>query len=175
MARPHETKQVPEIWYPRLGPCDVLGQDLRPEFVPGVLPVLDALARRDDIGLGLATNNLARAAELRLQAVGVWQYFGCGGYAEDGRNKGEILAKTLQRCHLLWPSIEGPEAAILIGDQIADMQAARECRTLFVGVGNKPHRLHRLQEVTSACFPNYADTDAFLACLEGLWHGKAQC
>src|ERR1700687_2550831 len=59
--------------------------------LPGVAALLERLAQRGDVLLGLCTGNLARGAELKLTSAGLWGRFRFGGYGSDAEPRGGIV------------------------------------------------------------------------------------
>src|SRR5882762_4743888 len=55
--------------------------------MPGARELIDSLAVRDDVLLGLCTGNLARGAELKLAAAGLWGPFSFGGFGSDAEQR----------------------------------------------------------------------------------------
>ncbi len=117
-----------------------MGQ-LRERLLPGVAELLDELVARD-LALGLVTGNLARIAEAKLTAAGVWAPFtrhgeiiGGFGHASVERNDLPPLALALATRALGRP-VSGAEA-VIIGDTPHDIECGKACgaRTLAVATG----------------------------------------
>ena len=132
------------------------------ELLPGVLEVLDAIERRDDIVLGLLTGNLVAGAACKLRAVGVDPArFVVGAFGNDHELRHELppIARRRAMDHLgrHVPS----DACVVIGDTPNDVACARPmgARAIAVATGNydvdalaacEPH----------AVFANLSDTAA---------------
>ena len=69
----------------------------RKVMMPGIRPLLDALASRDDIYLALLTGNYQKAARLKLEHFDLWRYFSCGAFADDASDRNSLLPKALAR------------------------------------------------------------------------------
>jgi phosphoglycolate phosphatase-like HAD superfamily hydrolase len=109
-------------------------------LLPGVRPVLDALAARPDIALGLLTGNLARGAEVKLGAAGIRRYFPIGAFGSDDEDRDRLvpIARARARSHF---GTEFPgRSTIVIGDAEADVRCARagEARAVAVASGWTP-------------------------------------
>lgn len=89
-------------------------------LLPGVEPLLAALAERGSAVLGLGTGNFRLAAEAKLSKVGIWQYFADGGFGDDAADRAELLAAGVERL-----SGTGRADVIVIGDTPHDISAAR--------------------------------------------------
>lgn len=93
------------------------------EVLPGVLPLLDALAARGDVVLGLGTGNYRAAAEIKLTHAGLWQRFLDGGFADDSDDRPAVIAAGLQR---LCERFDGvPTQIWVVGDSPHDVTAAK--------------------------------------------------
>lgn len=68
-------------------------------LMPGVAAVLAALARRDDVIMGLGTGNFRRGGELKLRHYRIDGYFRSveGGFGEDSLDRSEVIARGIQR------------------------------------------------------------------------------
>ena len=66
-------------------------------IMPGVRPLLDALASRDDVYLALLTGNYQKAARLKLEHFDLWRYFQCGAFADDAPDRNSLVPKALER------------------------------------------------------------------------------
>ncbi len=114
-------------YVPHLGDA-LVERDSR--LCPGVLPLLDALAR-ERVTLGLGTGNFRRAAEAKLSPLGIWEYFVDGGFGDDHANRTELLAAGLER--LRRHSTDGADA-VVIGDTGHDVEAGHAIGAKVVAV-----------------------------------------
>lgn len=146
----------------------LLLQGIVPTLIPGVKRVLKALNKREDVGLALATGNLEQTAKLRLEKAGLWEYFRCGAFAEDGVNKIAILGEALTKCHKVWPDLRSNSNVIYVGDFPADAIAAQTNGIHFIGINHSAKRFHGLS--VDHIHPDYLDLNGFLASLEQLWN-----
>ena len=105
---------------------------------PGVPELLDALATRDDVRLGLATGNFKRACLLKLAFFKLDAHLHDGGFGEDAEDRGELVAKAIER--VANGTAHGSDAkndVWVIGDTPRDVEAARAngARSLAVATG----------------------------------------
>lgn len=147
---------------------EVYGRGIMPKLIPGIKEVLDTLDKRANIGLALATANPEQTAKLRLETAGMWKYFSCGAFAEDGKDKTEILSKALTRCHEHWQDFAQTRDTIFIGDHPSDAVAARTLGVHFIGISDQPERFQG--PVNDHTHAHYRDVSAFLQHLERLWN-----
>ena len=106
-------------------------------LLPGIVPLLEALQKRDDILLGLLTGNLARGAELKLTQYGVWSFFTLGAYADDHHDRNELGRFACQRLREIHGIEIPPERIYVIGDTPHDIACGRAfgAKTIAVATG----------------------------------------
>jgi len=97
----------------------------RRRVLPGVLPLLDLLAARPDVFLGLITGNVEAGARAKLDAFGLNRYFVDGGFSSDHPERSEIARiahqRLSRRAGFHFPS----DRVMVIGDTELDVACAR--------------------------------------------------
>lgn len=171
-ARPCTSSELNRLLdtYASLLRGEVYGRGTMPKLIPGVENVLDALDKRGDIGFALATANPKRISKLRLEMAGIWKYFFCGAFAEDGNDKTLILGKSLIRCREVWDDFISNENVIYIGDHPHDAIAAQALGVQFIGITNQPERLHGI--VDNRIHSDYRDLNGLLIQMDRLWNNS---
>jgi phosphoglycolate phosphatase-like HAD superfamily hydrolase len=114
-------------------------------LMPGIPGVLDALAARKDVLLGLGTGNVEPGARIKLERGCLNGYFPFGGFGGDSADRAALLEAGFRRGE----ARAGAGAAIVrwvVGDTWRDVRAGRACgaRTLAVATGGDT--LHGLAE-----------------------------
>jgi phosphoglycolate phosphatase-like HAD superfamily hydrolase len=143
---------------------------LLPQIIPGARRMLETLSEQEGATLGLVTGNLALTARIRLECVGLWDFFCTGAFAEDGEHKGAILGRALEKCRVPAPTAGETASIVYVGDQVTDASAAREHGAEFVGIAHRPHRYDRLRNAGVDCIcEDYDNLDAFLEELRRFW------
>jgi phosphoglycolate phosphatase-like HAD superfamily hydrolase len=110
--------------YPQLCP------DLRHRLAPGMRAFLHRL-RRCGAPMGLVTGNLSRIGWHKMAKAGIRSHFRLGAFAEMGRTRSELVAKAIR----LAPA---HHTAILIGDHLNDIRAARDNGIPVISVATGP-------------------------------------
>lgn len=107
------------------------------EAMAGIVPLLDALAARPEVALGIVSGNLQRAAQLKLRAVGLDHYFEDGAFGSDGRRRADLVQLAMTRFGSRRGVDVAPGNVWVIGDTPADVAGGRErgTRTLAVATG----------------------------------------
>jgi phosphoglycolate phosphatase len=138
------------------------------ELLPGVRTLLDALADDRRATRALLTGNLEAGARLKLGAVGLWEEFAFGAFADDHWERNRLGAVARARAQERTGVRFEPEEIVIIGDTVHDVACARACgaRVIAVGTGRRVD-----QAELRACGPdhyleNLADTDAVLRAIQ---------
>ncbi len=101
--------------------------------LPGVRHLLDALAGRGAL-LGLLTGNVKDGARVKLESLGLWDYFPFGGFADDSHLRSEIATAAVRRAgEFAGREFSGNEI-VIIGDTPHDMSCGRHLGARAVGV-----------------------------------------
>lgn len=151
---------------------EVYGQGVMPKLIPGVVDVLEALEKCENVGLALATANPEQISKLRLEKAGIWKYFGCGAFAEDGNDKTLILSKALDRCRERWHDPINVEDVIFIGDHLNDAIASQILGVHFIRITEQSKRFS--ESAVYKIYPDYSDLDIFLSHMELLWNNLSK-
>jgi phosphoglycolate phosphatase-like HAD superfamily hydrolase len=127
----------PELWERYLAHLAAALEHHPMTVLPGVRELLDGLAARSDVGVGLVTGNIAGGARLKLGSAGLWERFGVGSYGSDHEERDELPAIALGRARERWGRPIEPEMAVIVGDTPRDVACGRAggMRTLAVATG----------------------------------------
>ena len=134
--------------------------------LPGVKPLLDKLAARDDVRLALLTGNFRASAEIKLSAFGVWDYFSWGAFADDAIERDDLIRIAHGRHETEHGKPIDPERVVVIGDTPHDIRCARAggAKAIAVATGNYTREVLE-QHKPDALFSDLSDTDAVLGAL----------
>ncbi|MGH7720621.1 MAG: HAD family hydrolase [Gemmatimonadaceae bacterium] len=138
------------------------GAGARLRLHEGVPELLDVLEARDDVVLGLLTGNLARGAELKLQAAGLDPArFRVGAFGSDHHHRPELPA-IAQRRALDTLGLDLPaHALVVIGDTPADIACGRALGARALAVATGWYSVDELaRHAPAAVFATLADTSA---------------
>lgn len=126
------------------------------ELLPGVRETLEALAAHPQYSSALVTGNIKPMAELKMELVGLDQFFTLpGAFGEESHNRRDLPARAAERIRKHLQIDLAPEQFIVIGDTPNDIDCAHHfgARAVAVGTG----RFYSREEIL-ACEP-----DALLA------------
>jgi len=166
---PHEDVDVDAF---RSAYCAALREEIllpgngRRGLLPGVRPLLEALAGRDDVRLALLTGNFRASAEIKLAAFDVWKYFTWGAFADDAIERDDLIAVAHARHETEHGHLIEPDSVVIIGDTPHDIRCARAGGAKAVAVATGNYDLASLERhKPDALFADLTDTDAVLAAL----------
>ena len=127
----------PTLWERYLSRLEPALQTHPMAVLPGVHQLLDALARLDDVALGLVTGNIAGGAKLKLDSAGIWDRFEIGSYGSDHEERDELPSIALGRAKERWGRTIEARHALIVGDTPRDVACGRACdiRTVAVATG----------------------------------------
>ena len=130
LGRPPTDGEIDEVLELYLGFLRAeLAQAATFRLMPAVVETLDHLAAQPGVRIGLATGNIRRGAQAKLERAGLWQRFELGGFACDDRDRGRLVARAIERA-----GGPPPEEIVVVGDTPFDVAAARACGVRVVAV-----------------------------------------
>ena len=100
-----------------------LGQ-LPGRLLPGVLALLQQLAQRDDVELGLLTGNFEKSAWQKLKHYQIDHFFDFGGFGDHHSHRDDVARDALAAVHQRFGAVS-PDQIWVIGDTPADVQCGR--------------------------------------------------
>jgi phosphoglycolate phosphatase-like HAD superfamily hydrolase len=131
------------------------------ELLPGVRETLEALAAHPRYESALVTGNIKPMAELKMELVGLDQFFTLpGAFGEESHNRRDLPSRAAERIRKHLQMDLAPEQFIVIGDTPNDIDCARHFGAKAVAVGTG--RFYSREEIL-ACEP-----DALLADLSNV-------
>ena len=117
----------------------------RKGVMPGVRPLLDALAARDDIFLALLTGNYHEGARLKLEYFDLWHYFSCGAFGDVVHERNHLLADALAQVSACSGLPAHASHAVIIGDTPLDVGVAKFGGAKSIGVATGSHTVDDLR------------------------------
>lgn len=114
----------------------------RLKVFPHVVATVQALAKRADISLGLATGNYKKTAYQKIASIGLAEYFAYGGFGCDSASREELTTKAYERA--LKNIKTKPKAVYVVGDTTRDIDCARHIGAKVIAVATGAHSRERL-------------------------------
>lgn len=152
---------------------DYLAEELhkpgpRKGVMPGVGPLLEALAGRRHMFLALLTGNFEQGAQLKLEHFDLWRYFACGAFGDTTPERNGLLPEALARVAGCGGPHVAPSDIVIIGDTPLDVGVAISGGARSIAVATGSHTTDELRASgADVVFQDLSDLDAVLAALEG--------
>jgi phosphoglycolate phosphatase len=130
----------------------------------GVVELLDALEKRDDVVLGLLTGNVEAGARTKLTAAGINpDRFRVNAFGSDHEHRPELPAIAQRRAsETLGMDIAG-DRLVVIGDTPADIECGRALGARAIGVASGHYTVEQLKAHDPyAVFPSLKNTQQVL-------------
>ena len=137
------------------------------DVMPGIRPLLDALASRADVEVGLLTGNFIEGARIKLEYFDLWKYFPWGAFGGDAANRNDLvpIALTRARAHGI-DAVPAPNV-LVVGDTPNDIECALVAGATPVAVATGSYTVDQLRAAgAEIVFDDLADTNAFLRLLD---------
>ena len=122
------------------------------EVLPGVRETLEALAAHPRYKSALVTGNIKPMAQLKMELVGLEEFFTLpGAFGDESHNRRDLPARAAERIRKHLQMDLAPEQFIVIGDTPNDIDCAQHfgARAVAVGTG----RFYSREEIL-ACEPD---------------------
>ena len=137
-------------------------------ILPGMIELLDVLAKREEAVLALLTGNVVRGAEIKLTHYGVWHHFEFGAFADDHHDRNELGKFARARAHDRHGIEFSPEKIYVIGDTPRDIECGRAIGAKTVAIATGHYSFEELAEHTpDFLFRDFSETNRVVDCLLG--------
>lgn len=141
------------------------------ELLPGVRELLEALAVHPRYQSALVTGNIKPMAQLKMELVGLDQFFTLpGAFGDESHNRRDLPARAAERIRKHLQLDLAPEQFIVIGDTPNDIDCAQHfgARAVAVGTGRSFSESEMLACNPDALLPDLSDVDLVLTTLQTL-------
>jgi len=115
-------------------------------MLPGVVAVLDRLAARDDVAVGLLTGNFERGAAIKLGHFQLWSRFAFGAFGDAHVNRRDLVPIARAHVDRLGAGPIPASRVIVIGDTPLDVDCARAHGARSIGVATGPFSTAQLDD-----------------------------
>ena len=114
-------------------------------ILPGVVPLIERLAGRSDVFLGLLTGNFVEGARLKLEHFGLHHHFRTGGYGDAHLHRDDVARDALTAVREHIPHVQADQIWV-IGDTPADVQCGRAIGAQVLAVATGIFAADHLQQ-----------------------------
>jgi phosphoglycolate phosphatase-like HAD superfamily hydrolase len=141
----------------------------RVDVYPGIPPLVQALAARQDALVGLLTGNVEPGARLKLKPTGLLPHFRVAAYGSDDIDRRKLPAIARARAQALIGRKIPFSRLVVIGDTPLDIDCARAVGAVAVAVATGQHSVEELAaHAPDLLFRDFSDTPAALQALLSL-------
>ena len=135
-------------------------------MLPGVTAILDVLAGRDDVRVGLLTGNFERGAAIKLGYFDLWSRFSFGAFGDAHVNRRDLVPVARAHVDRHHGSEVPASRVVVIGDTPLDIDCARAHGARSVGVTTGPFSRAQLEDAgADLVLDSLEETDALLELL----------
>jgi phosphoglycolate phosphatase len=135
-------------------------------ILPGVRELLDVLAARDDVFLGLVTGNFEEGARIKLEYFDLWRYFRCGAYGDDAVDRNDLVPFAWRRALECGLNAVHVDNVFVVGDTPHDIACAHAAGATPIAVATGSFTADQLREAGAReVFGDLRDTRAFVSLL----------
>jgi phosphoglycolate phosphatase len=136
--------------------------------MPGVAPLLDALAARPAVQTALLTGNYEAGARIKLTHFDLWDRFAWGAFGDDHAERNELAIAALTDASRRGITLATPSQAVVVGDTPFDIACARAAGARVVAVATGGHALAELEALgPELAVPDLTHLDEVLAVIAG--------
>jgi phosphoglycolate phosphatase len=138
-------------------------------LLPGVIPLLEALARREDRILALLTGNFEPSARLKLEHFDLWRYFGWGAFGDDATDRNGLVPVAIERAVTRGYPRVPPNRIVVIGDTPRDVECAAAAGAWCIGVATGGSTAEQLRAAgADVVFEDLGDTSIVTGAIDRL-------
>ena len=130
---------------------------------PGVASLLLALSNNTHKHMGLLTGNIAEGARIKLEPLGIYDYFSFGAYGSDEEDRDSLLPYAQKRYTKITGRAASGEQFVVIGDTPRDVDCARPYGAMSIAVATGFHTEEELRAAgADVVLSDLTDTEGFL-------------
>lgn len=136
------------------------------KLLPGIRPLLDHLAGRPDIGVGLLTGNIRRGARAKLGHFDIFHHFAFGGFGDHHTDRDDVAREAIGELRQRHGSAYPADRVLVIGDTPLDIRCARAVGARVLAVATGIHSAGELApHAPDHLMADLGDTDAVVSLL----------
>ncbi|MCU0305244.1 MAG: haloacid dehalogenase-like hydrolase [Thermoanaerobaculales bacterium] len=137
-------------------------------LMPGAAELVEALAGRDDLALGLLTGNFETTGRLKLAHFGLDRHFAFGAFASDDGDRNRLVPIAVARAERhLGRRLGLGRHVVVIGDTPRDVECALAHGATAVGVAASRYSVDELSAAGAHhALPSLEDIPAFMEAIE---------
>lgn len=132
-------------------------------LMPGVGRLLEALSNNGHRHMGLLTGNMEEGARIKLEPLGIFDYFSFGAYGSDDANRNRLLPHAQRRYAQVTGRDIPAEGFAVIGDTTRDVACAKPYGAMAIAVATGFHTMEQLRAAgPDVLLSDLSDTEGFI-------------
>ena len=165
LSREQIEADMPRLWEHYLAALARNATPERTRVLPGIAPLLEALAAHEDITLGLLTGNIEPGARIKLGSASLNAYFPFGAFGSDSAHREELPPIAVRRASERDGHRFAGREVVIIGDSIYDVRCGvpHDATTIAVASGKTSADTLRAENPTHVF--ESAEDDGLLAAI----------
>ena len=149
---------------------DLFRERARPEdieLMKGIPTLLEELAGRSDIVLGLLTGNFEGSGRHKLRLPAIDHYFPFGAFADDAYHRDDLPAIAVEKAYDVTGTRFASSEVVIIGDTEHDIRCSRTIGARCIAVATGTYSAERLcTHRPDILFEDFGDTGAVVESIE---------
>jgi len=138
------------------------------ESVSHVMELLAELERRGCV-LGLVTGNVERIARLKLEKVGLLDFFRIGGFGDSSTIRSELALEAIKKANEKLKIQFDKKDVFVVGDTPLDIGCGKEIGVKTIAVSTGPFSIDELKRHNpDYLFNDFSDVSSILKAIEGI-------
>ena len=134
------------------------------DALPGVVTLLERLAKRSDVTLGLLTGNFREAARIKLEHHAIDQHFHFGGYGDHHHDRDDVARVAFDEARRHLGCEIHPQSVCVIGDTPSDVKCARAIGARAIAVATGMFNVDELARTDpDELYADFSDPGLFLS------------
>ncbi|MHA1271285.1 MAG: HAD family hydrolase [Candidatus Helarchaeota archaeon] len=132
--------------------------------IPGSRKFLNLLYKNN--ALGLVTGNLEDIARIKLNSIGIWEYFYGGGFGSDEFEREKLIKIAIARAEQNFGIRFLKKDIFLFGDTIRDIESAKKVGIIPIGISGGIYSNDDLKDAgANFVFKDFTNFNYITSCL----------
>jgi phosphoglycolate phosphatase-like HAD superfamily hydrolase len=158
---------LPELWRRYLTALQRNTRSGRVEALPGIRRLVEALAGRAEVTLGLLTGNIEPGARLKLAPPALNDFFPFGAFGSDSADRTKLPPVAVERASRIDGYRFQGQDVVIIGDSIYDVRCGVPYGATTIAVASGKTAADLLRAENPTWFFESADDDDLLDAIVG--------
>lgn len=118
---------------------------INPEFLPGVVRLLEELKKRN-VSMGLLTGNVEGVAWIRIEKAGLKDFFNFGAFGDKTEIRSQLVEIARQNAEITLKRKVNKNELVIVGDTPRDIQCAKDTGIEVIAIATGAYDMRQLEE-----------------------------